>query len=557
MSKEFRFTDNELADAFRAEAGDIDPSASHIENLRERLLLQTILSPVLHEQNQRTSGHVTSASVATKQRLGLTIKLASIAAMIAILIIALRPLAGTAAADFRSALDATRHEAWIHTKTTVEYLGESNESESWCSPQQRIAAFRSPQLMHFVNYAEGVQWNYSERATAIYHWRADTNFENVGRTIVHALLTDGDLASAFPIHKVSKVEKSNIDFNGQSRVQYLFGLTLKHDAAIHSHAIVQVDRGSGRIVSWDETHAGGMQIVTKFDYPASGPRDIYELGADENAIVVDRVASSDVVELAEQFQHQVYNFGDYEALVIDQRQADDATPGGAPLFRRLWRSGKKFRVELLTAIEPDFNIPADADLSWWRANKTQLEATLLADCNGETCTLFAVDDPRLEIASEMSPRIKQQTTVPVLSVNNSTGSTTIPIWPSLWPEYACRPMLMTSDPTLHFDIDPAGTNGPPNTLRLRLLTPDSPFTKERASYWLSLNNDHCVIKSSFIQADFEGTTIAPVEKHVHYEYSNDDKSPAGITFATRRVVSESNGTRKRMTRYVVNFDVAK
>ncbi len=444
-----------------------------------------------------------------------------------------------------------------HTTTTVEYLGESNESESWCSPQQRIAAFRSPQMLHFVNYSEGTQWNFSEKAKAIYHWRADMNFENVGRTIVHALLSDGDLAAAFPIHKVSNVEKSRIDSDGPSRFQYLFDLKLKNNAAVHSHAIVQVDRASGRIVLWDETHAGGMRIVTRFDYPASGPRDIYELGADANAAVIDRVAGSDVVELAEHFQQQVCNFGDYEALVIDQRQADDATPEGAPLFRRLWRSGEKFRVELLTPIEADFNVPTEADLSWWYANRTQFTATPLADCDGEVCTLFVVDDPRLEIASEMSPRIKQQSTLPVLSVNNLAGTTNIPIWTSVWPEYACRPMLMTSDPTLHFDIDPAGTNGPPNTLRLRLLAPESPLTKERASYWLSLDNDHCVIKSRLIRADFEGTVVGPIERHVDYEYSDYLKSPSGITFAARRSASGSDRTWTRITRYVINFDMKK
>jgi hypothetical protein len=197
MSRDFPLTDHELADAFRAEAPDIEPSASHVESLRERLLSQTIASPELYEQNPKPSGQTPIASAGSKPRFGFATKLVTIAAMIAVLIIAQRPLTGTAAADFRSALDATRHEAWIHTTTIVEYLGESNESESWCSPQQRIAAFRSPQMMHFVNYAEGLQWSHSDKAEVIYHWRADMNFENPGRTVVQALLTDGDLASAF------------------------------------------------------------------------------------------------------------------------------------------------------------------------------------------------------------------------------------------------------------------------------------------------------------------------------------------------------------------------
>jgi hypothetical protein len=60
----------------------------------------------------------------------------------------------------------------------------------------------------------------------------------------------------FPIHNVSNVEKLKIHVDGQSRVQYSFDLALKNDAAIHSHAIVQVDRSSGRIVSWEEDARG-------------------------------------------------------------------------------------------------------------------------------------------------------------------------------------------------------------------------------------------------------------------------------------------------------------
>ncbi len=245
--------------------------------------------------------------------------------------------------------------------------------------------------------------------------------------------------------------------------------------------------------------------------------------------------------------------GDYEALVIDRLLLEGGTTIGAPLLRRLTRSGKQYRVDLLTAMNPDFSLPNDADLVWWRDHRDQFDTTPLADCDGESCKLYLVDDARLDIATEMTPRVKELTTIPAVAVKHSSGATTIPIWPTIWPEYACRPMLLTSDPTLRFDVDPTGADGPPNTLRIRLITPDSPFSKERASYWLSLDDDYCVVESTVMQPSFESFSVGPFEKDATTSFTEYQESPSGIHFATQRIVGDTTRSTTRQITFIVSF----
>ena len=142
--------------------------------------------------------------------------------------------------------------------------------------------------------------------------------------------------------------------------------------------------------------------------------------------------------------------------------------------------------------------------------------------------------------------------MPVFRVKNARGTSTIPIWPGLWPEYACRPFLVTSDPTVRFEIDPEGADGPVNTLRIRLITPDSLFSKERANYWLSLEPHGCVVKSVLTQPIFE--RIGAEEKTISSEYSHFTISPKGIAFATQRVSIELSSSVRIKRRYLVDFD---
>ncbi len=572
MNDANEFSDEELAEAFRLSSAEETPSESHIESLRSQLLAQTsssgrVLSVErlsarafavcgLPAQETTTGPSDVQINGSAQRAFGITGKLALFAAMTALIVVAVMPFSVNAAASLTTALRATRMQLWIHAKTVIEHEGELTTSESWCSPLHRIAAFRSPQHLHFVNYQSGIQSSSSIERNIIYHWRANPRTEEFGRTFVLALLSEDNLQSALPMHTISRIQKSDIQVSGRPGIQYSFALESKDQPSVRQKVVVQVDRSTRQIVAWDEDHSGGMRVKTVFDYPESGPRDIYELGAARNAEVVDRVASSDIVRMAEKFGQQVLNFGDYEAIVIDQLQSKDGSDIGAPLYRRFRRDGVRFQVDLLKGSQPNIEVPPDAEFSWWQSNQSLFQSTPLALCDGKSCTIYPSEDARLAIADELLPLSGTESVVPIIVAENQTGSITIPVWPSVWPEYACRPMIITSDPTVRFEIDPAGSDGPADTLRLRVLKPDSPFSVEPANYWLDPDHDYCVVKSLMSKPDFDMLAGSPRERKILFEFSDFVQSPTGIQYARKRVSSDLGTQQRRLTRFILNTSVS-
>lgn len=533
------FTNEELSEALTQTDGAMAPSAVHFNNLRLKLG---------KEARAPIAGSHESLFSKLKQfdyRISAATKWLAVAATILMLFFASRIYIGTASASLKSALDATRRSGWIHSTTIVLHSNDTVQFESWCAPALRLAAFRSAHMLHFINYEEGTQSSYTDKSNSVFRWRADMNGEELGHTFINALLTNGNLSQSYPWHNVSDVKRTVIEVAGNQKTLYSFQLELKSKLDVRWEVLVQADPGTGLIESWEERHANGARVLTHFNYPTIGPRDIYELGASRNAAIVDRVASSDVVALGKEFQEQVYNFDDYQAIVIDRSEDDNKVSLGEPLLRLIRRDGKRFSVELLQPISNDFRIPDTLDWSWWESNQQSFNRSLLATCDGERCTLHPLENTAYQGDPEF-PRLREPTTIPVMAVKSeSGGTTTVPVWPGLWPEYACRPFMMTTDPTVSIEIDAAGTDGPPETMRIRLLTPDHPFSTERASYWIAIAGHRCVTKSVLASADIGNTTVN--------EFFNFQTSPKGIDFATVRTCSSPKQSRTQRT-YVVNFD---
>lgn len=543
------FSDKELFDAFGAGGTPIEPSAAHVNALRMKL----------REKTKRCGKRLDSDSVPftsvvrTNNRAKRFSQMVAIAAILLAVILASRLFVGTAAASLKSALDATRQSVWIHASTTVKRVDGAVELESWCSPVRRVSAFRSSQLLHFIDYVEGIQSSYSDKTDTVFRWRADPSGEEIGRTFMNALLANGDLGSSFPMHLVSSVKRMKVESQSKEQVRYSFDLKLKAMPKVGWETIVTVEPDTGRMVSWEESHSDGTRVLTRFDYPALGPSDIYALGAKPEAKVVDRVASSDIVALAKEFQDQVYRFDDYEALVIDLAETKQGVIVDKPLLRLIRKKANHFSVDLLSSTDASLSVPNDVDMVWWKSHRDRFGSVTLAKCDGETCTLYPYQPAQPTHYPDLQP-IKELTSMPVISVKTSRGKTTIPIWPGLWPEYACRPFLVTSDPTVRFEIDPEGTDGPENTLRIRLIAPDSPFSKERASYWLSLDPHGCVVKSLLFQPSFERIGMGAEEKMTTNEFSHFAFSAKGIAFATQKISSEQNSSVRIKRRFLVDFD---
>jgi hypothetical protein len=273
--------EDELPEAF--DAAPAEPTAEHIEQLRRQILSRT--KPSMTRVNVAPPANERARTSLSRFRLPAS--LAVIATVVLFALLAIRPFANDAAAGLQDTLKATREALWIHGSTTITHGDKTIVAESWCSPAERIVAFRSPEMLHFVDYAQGLQSSYTDKHAKIFQWNADASTEGFGRDFVHALLNDQDLKSSFPLHDVSEVQKAVVNVDDMSGTQYSFHVRLKSNPDVGWETTVRTDPTTGRIRLWQDHHSSGMLVNAKFDYPDNGPRDIYELGAPLDTEVIE------------------------------------------------------------------------------------------------------------------------------------------------------------------------------------------------------------------------------------------------------------------------------
>ena len=273
--------DDKLSEAFAVDAPS--PTTEHLERLRKQIASRTKVS--MNPESATSPGN--KPRMANMRRFRLPVSFAAIATVVLIALLATRPFLKDAAAGLQDTLKTTREALWIHGSTTVEHAGTTVIAESWCSPAERVVAFRSPRMMHFVDYEQGVQSSYTEKHGKVFQWKADPSTEGLGREFVHALLNDQDLKSSFPFHEVSEVSKTFVDVGGKSAAHYSFQVQMKSNPEVRWKTTIRTHATSGRITHWEDHHAGGMHVKVIFDYPDNGPRDIFELGAPSTAKVIE------------------------------------------------------------------------------------------------------------------------------------------------------------------------------------------------------------------------------------------------------------------------------
>ena len=233
-------TDDELSKAFDVDAPE--PSTEHIRWLRAQIASHINLPTAGHGEITTDPSEPSSL---TWPRLRVPMSLAVVAALLLAALLTTLPFAKDAAASLHDTLRATREARWIHGSTTFTHAQKTFDAESWCSPAERIVAFRSPHWIHFVSYELGIQTGYSETLGKVYQWEADPSTEGFGRDFVFALLNDQDLQSSFPLHDVSKVHKSTIDVNGKSGTRYSFHVQMRSNPDIRWETTVTTDPESG------------------------------------------------------------------------------------------------------------------------------------------------------------------------------------------------------------------------------------------------------------------------------------------------------------------------
>jgi hypothetical protein len=523
---------------------EADPRPEHIEELRAKLLART------------TEGMAEPASPRSSRR-KVTRRLLLIGLPIAatiLIAIVLIPAGSNTSKALADILQKTRAQKWIHGTTTWTGGEKAVESESWISPTLRIAAVRHPAMVVFVDYKQQISTRFKPGSDSVYLVRPtplDYRQQQQNSSALEELLTNPKAKQPFSGFEVSALTKKDTKVDGKPAREYSFRLEQPGNPNNSRSVKVLVDVGTGLIATSEEQYGNGLRLATKFDYPDDGPRDVYALGIPKTVKVVDRLAATDVTNIASRLKEGRTSFDDYDAVYVQHVEGMrfSLTGSNRPTIRRVRRSGNKHRVDYLLQAKPGVEEPAaDADLAaWWRKNRNNYWSVPMLICDGRTITTYSM------VAKSLLREGKPNLDVELRSENSVQGFRDDPTvsWPHLMPEYNVRPHLWTTIEKRTFELEPMPDDGPDGTVRLIVNYPGNELMPERARYWLDPDRDFCLrtVVAPVVARDKK--SIAYINTEVFEEFQ---QSPKGHWYATRSRRMTSNGDVVQVRDYYVDFE---
>jgi hypothetical protein len=273
------FSEADLRAAYVRVPDAESPSAAHLEELRRELLSRTV------QISDRTKFADEKPSVSKPWRRLSWLSMATVVAVCVIAFLVSNPDQNGAITSFRQVLFETGRHPWVHGQTRVEFEANVHEFETWFSPSERLAAMRSPQVIQHTDFSTGRQVTFDRNSQQLTQGMANPHSEDFGRALILAILHDGDLQGAMPFHRVSDLRKLEVREDGVRLLRYQFQVAWRSNAAVGWETTVWVDVESQLIRSWEERHSNGTTVVTRFDYPADGPRDVHALGVPQEVMI--------------------------------------------------------------------------------------------------------------------------------------------------------------------------------------------------------------------------------------------------------------------------------
>jgi hypothetical protein len=274
-------------------------------------------------------------------------------------------------------------EAKEEPGATEEML--QNPPEIWISLPKKIGASRFLQNMFYVDFAKQESYRYEPAEKTVYFESTsdadEAQFQHFSMML--RLVAEGDREFTLPESPIKLVQRSKLDKQEGDRrwTEFTFKFHDPRRTADSYTTTIRVDPESQLPIDMTSTEqpAGGDPPVARtyiFDYPESGPSDIYALGVPRTATLVDwrRPAGASELYAAHQKGYAQWNER-YSAIVVmsDRKAAfSDIFEGFCVRY-----DGQSWQVEtadfdqLLKIREQvwskQITIPEDADrATWWK-----------------------------------------------------------------------------------------------------------------------------------------------------------------------------------------------
>jgi len=469
-----------------------------------------------------------------------------------------------------NALAASRAKPWIHGTTTLSDGKGSRQMEFWISSQRGVSAVRHGEFLQLDDHQLKVSTKFVPTEGVIYRlpelelpgavWQAHGDTNLLERILLHA----GDAEAAFPKEKIVRSEKKDLTENAKPWIEYSFTLERRYEPLTKRNLVIRVDASSKLLHSCIVRHLAGptsatvrLTSTTRFDFPETGPADIYALGAPRSAEIVDRVPRGDLARILAGMKTARRRFEDYDAIVVQHTEGHKTTytrPMNLAV-NRVRRCGDQLRVDALIAAKPKLQAPEpNADMSqWWNENRENFYSVPLQIYDGKTVYLYTMIDDVLPADrppnTAVKLRSKQAMRLPVDD---------LPVrWPAhLVPEYYCRPFLWASDLKREITLDADPDDGPEDTVRLIVNLSAGPYDRpagEHYRYWIDVDCDHALRKSVSKVFKRHSPELAYVDT---VEFDDFAESPTGISYPTKVRCSTSASKGVQVTDFHLDFGAA-
>jgi hypothetical protein len=427
----------------------------------------------------------------------------------------------------------------VHTRT----FGPDGKEfgHAWFSPKHGVVAVHHGPHIEYHDRTLQIFFKYVEEEKVLYRLPESSERMPVGLESFAQLL-DPKTPATSPLPGMEVVAQSKRDVVEDGRAWTDIDLTLRVIGGDRTEQLrIRVDPATKRPHSLVFQSREGKG-TTLFDYPDHGPADIYDLGVPRTAKLIDRTPDEDLNRVLAGLKAGRVRFDDYQAIM---------DMGDGMNIKRVWRKGRNWRVETLLpiAIQPPL-FPKDADAAWWKKHQTDYPSEVQAICDGEKVYYYRSEPRPLEPNAKARPPLKLHMTQAI----NRSDDPFMP-WPDMFPEHIGHPNVWQPTPEREFLLERKSTDGPPDTIRLRVRDTRSsqPGSPEFYKLWLSPAQSYIAVRSeTTVFNPGNPPKVAYVDTRTLEGLA---RCPNGSWYATRvrRITSDLNT--EQVWTFHVNFEV--
>ena len=466
---------------------------------------------------------------------------------------------GSTSVSLADVAQAVSRKTWIHVNLRAS-AGETDslEEEAWHSPIHDVSATRRKEWIRFEDHRLKVDYSYDATERVLYRVpELESRRQSQLLEVTEALprLLASGTAPEDPLSKLEFLGSRREDLTvvnqktqkvmdgGHEWLDYTVMLKIRGQEQ-PIKILFRVDPISKlpHLVRVTGHHNGQtLSVEAAFDYPETGPDDIYALGVPRDAKLVDRVPTDDVARLIAGVAAGWVRFDDFRAVVVHTHWAPEV----------MYRKGNCSRRDMGFTLPSTSKPPDDVDVrAWWieRAEECRYSPNSIVVSGTE----YWFKHKRIT-EPDGSQREEIVSVRPIKS--GQEGIPLIPSFYSLTPDYAGRPPMgiPSQDKEVIVETDPG--DGPEGTVLLRVrrsgrldAAPIPDDVPEEWRFWIDPAREYLVMRWDMQGGNDDHTSSSIVESVA--------QSPKGHWYPTRvRRTFPGSDSKDDFTDFYVEFDV--